>query len=295
MAAHHYVPRFVLKRWADKGLISAYSWLAESGKAVANRRTLGQACSVEELNALRTVPATNRYDAEMSFTRIDTAAARALSCMLDGGVSALTPENRRAWARFVNSVPVRMPEPLLHLGPEAFRRAVAEHENDEEGPAWVRPYVSKRFLERAAEHATDAPVQAAVSLSSREEHVDAIADMRWWTRRFDDDRVLIGDRPLLTEPRQPWPCGIPLDHPRAVIALPLSPRVIWYASADGRARTISRRQTGGMALISANRESILRCSVHVFAKTPAPEFRAWVMKQVEERGGPPPLPAYPRS
>ena len=146
MASHHYVPRFVLKRWATNGLLFGYSWHPKAKRAVPNRVTVPEACSLEELNALRTVAPMNRYDAEIDFTRIDTSASRALTTMLDGGVRALTTANRRAWAKFINSLPVRMPETLLHLGPEAFRRAVATHTNDKEEPEWVRPYVTARFL-----------------------------------------------------------------------------------------------------------------------------------------------------
>ncbi|RYB05738.1 DUF4238 domain-containing protein [Lichenibacterium ramalinae] len=290
MAAHHYVPRYILKHWATDGLLAGYSWHAKARRSVANRVTIPEACSREELNALRTVADDKRYDAETSFTKIDTPAARALTTMLDAGVPALTPANRRAWAKFINSLPVRMPETLLHLGPEAFRRAVEVHKHDKDGPEWVRPYVTARFLERVAEHALDAPVRAAMDLSMREDNVDTIATMAWWTRRFEGSRVLMGDRPLLTAPRQPWPCGIPIDNPHAVLVFPLSPSVIWYASANVKSRTISRRQSSEVALLKANRETIQRSAQRVFAKTPAADFRSWIMAEIDRRGEPAPLP-----
>jgi len=116
-----------------------------------------------------------------------------------------------------------------------------------------------RALER------NVPIGISMELAADEQKRDTLLGMNWWVRKFDVNAVLIGDRPLLTTPAAKWPCGIPLDVPRCVIALPISPRAIFFASPEQKSRSQMSKMNPGAILHSVNSETLRRAVEYVFA------------------------------
>src|SRR5215471_16843163 len=97
MARHHYVPQFLLRRWASKGMFVGYRFDSASETVAENpKTTVASQCQIPDLNAYFNVPQSQADFPETGFftPRVDTPAARALNVMLRKGVRALNSEQR---------------------------------------------------------------------------------------------------------------------------------------------------------------------------------------------------------
>jgi len=138
MARHHFVPLFLLRRWAVNGI----SFEPSVGRVIENARAIvASACQIKNLNTFFAVPAAQRDFPETQFFTpcVDTPAATALDVMLAKGVSALTEAQRMDWTRLLVSFGVRWvrkrsprPSILLKLPPHlrANGQAPAAHPAD---------------------------------------------------------------------------------------------------------------------------------------------------------------------
>jgi hypothetical protein len=266
MARHHYVPQFLLQRWASVGRFTAYFWSDEARRVIENDKALvSNACQIPNLNVFHNVPAGQREWLENDYftPRVDTPASDALTKMLNYGVDSLSWRERCDWARLLVSFGVRTPETLRHLGPQRAREAIASLQTPPE-------LASEE--ERSADHFISLnsptfehnwPRKAAANLSSDPGKLLAIADMKWWLRRWDRKTIIIGDRPLLSVPPAPYPCGLPLNNPSCLIMLPVGPDAVFFACSN--ARSISRQPPRRKIAHLINQETIKRSWNTVFA------------------------------
>ena len=112
------------------------------------------------------------------------------------------------------------------------------------------------------------PLNIAMDLSTDPEKLAAINVMTWWIRHWTRPVILIGDRPLLTFPRAPHPCGIPLDHPSCLIALPIAPNAVFFASANPKTKVKARKMTPSKVAFAVNEETVWRSTcVYAFDKS----------------------------
>jgi hypothetical protein len=223
MARHHYVPRFLLRRWSTSGRFVAYYWDDASNRPVENHKaTVASACQIPDLNTFLGVPESQRDFPETSFftPRVDTPAAVALRIMLEGGVGALTPRQRVDWARLLVSFGLRMPETLRDMGPTETKKAFHLVEAASRGRPEDERKVAALVRQNLRTFQRNFPLRAAIEISVHPAKLAAVNEMQWWVRRWDRSAILIGDRPLLTSPRMRYPCGIPLDDPSCLVVLP---------------------------------------------------------------------------
>jgi hypothetical protein len=125
MARHHYVPKFLLKRWAVNGIFVGYYFESAFDKVTENAKaTVASACQISDLNTYFGVHVSQSDFPETGFftPRVDTPAASALRVMLARGVRALTPKQRMDWARLLVSFAVRTPETLREMGRKRRRK-----------------------------------------------------------------------------------------------------------------------------------------------------------------------------
>jgi hypothetical protein len=267
MPRHHYVPQFLLRCWATEGQLTAYRWIEAATRVVGSRASVVECCQIEDLHAFFGVPRGEREAPERDFftPRIDTPAAKAHARMLAEGVRGLNEAERTAWARFLVAFGVRTPETLRSLGPEQYRRATAQSlaaptENRE-----VEVIVASLLDAEIRANERNVPLQIAMEFADDPSKFLIVTRMKWWLRRFDENQVLLGDRPLLSQPPANWPCGIAIDDERCLIALPIAPNVVFFASADQRARAAMRRESPGKLLHRMNAITIERAVEYVFA------------------------------
>jgi hypothetical protein len=261
MARHHYVPQFLLRQWATRGRFVSYYSEAASGRVIENAKaTVVSACQIPDLNNYFGVHASQRDFPETGFftPRIDTPAATALQAMLKRGIRALTPEQRTDWARLLISFGVRTPETLRDMGPRETKKAFVLVEASAKGPPEAERRVSAMIEQSMPTFQRNFPLNIAMDLSTDPEKLAAVNAMTWWIRRWPQSVILIGDRPLLTFPRAPHPCGIPLNHPSCLIALPIAPNAVFFASANAKTKDKARKMTPSKLAFTVNEETIWR-------------------------------------
>ena len=137
MARHHFVPQFLLRRWATNGKFVSYHFEISANRVIENPKAIvASACQIENLNTFFGVPASQRDFPETQYLtpRVDTPAAAALQVMLANGVRALSAEQRIDWARLLVSFAVRTPETLREMGPNETTRAFDFVEAAAKGP-----------------------------------------------------------------------------------------------------------------------------------------------------------------
>ena len=272
MARHHYVPQFLLRNWATHGQFFAYYWKDAAKKVIENQRAaVASACQIPNLNSFFGVAKERRDVVETRFFTpiVDTPAADALGVMLSKGVPALSEEQRHDWARLLVSFGLRTPETLEQLGPERTREAFAIAEASPKGSSENEAKVTKAFAQSMPTLERNLPRQIAMEMSVDLAHMLPINGMQWWVRRWDRNAILIGDRPLLTYPRQPRPCGIPLKNRNCLIVLPLSSSTVFFACVNPRTRTKMRGMLLSRLATVINDETIWRCATTVYARDDA--------------------------
>jgi hypothetical protein len=209
---------------------------------------------------------------------VDTPAAIALQAMLSKGISALTSKQRTDWCRLLVSFGVRTPETLRSMGPAETKKAFALVEARASRPTAAERRVSEMIQQGMPTLAHNFPLNIAMDLSTDPTKLAAVDGMTWWIRRWTRPGILIGDRPLLTFPRAPYPCGIPLDHPSCLIALPIAPNAVFFASADSKSKDKVRGMTPSKIAFIENEETILRSTI-VYAADKS--LASFVMPRVE--------------
>jgi hypothetical protein len=268
---HHYVPRFLLKQWATNGRLVGYFFETQSNKVLENpKATVAHACEIPDLNIFFGVHVSQRDFQETGFFTpyIDTPAAAAWRVMLANGVRALTSKQRMDWARLLVSFGVRTPETLRDMGPKETRKAFDLVKATAKGPSDDQQKVTALIDKNMQIFQRNFPLSIAMELSADPRKLAAIDGMLWWIRRWERPVILIGDRPLLTFPRMQYPCGIPLHNPSCVIALPIAPNAVFFASANARTRSSARRKAPGRLAYAVNEESIWRSTcVYAFDKS----------------------------
>jgi len=288
---HHFVPQFLLKRWAANGRFVAYYFETAANRVIENgKATVASACQIADLNVLFGVHVSQRDFPERAFftPRVDTPAATALEQMLKGGVRVLTGAQRADWARFLVSLAVRTPETLRKMGPQETKKAFDLVEASAKGPPAAEEKVTSIIQANMGNFKRNFPLEAAMELSIDPEKLATVADMMWWIRSWARPAVLIGDRPLLTSPRARFPCGIPLDDPSCLIVLPIAPDAVFFASANRKTRDKMRKMSLGKIASLVNEETILRSTCVYF---PNKSLSGFVMPRVEGKANGTRLPS----
>jgi hypothetical protein len=263
MPRHHYVPQFLLRQWSSSGRLVAYYYDSRANRVLENAKvSVATACQIKNLNILFGVSASQRDFPETGFftPHVDTPAAVALQVMLSKGIDALSPKQRMDWARLLISFGVRTPETLRIMGPQETTKAFDLVEAIAKGPPEDEHRVTALIRANMALFKRNFPLNAAMELSTDPKKLEAVNGMTWWIRRWPRSAILIGDRPLLTCPRAPRPCGIPLNDPSCLIVLPISPQRVFFASANVRTRAKVRRMSVGRIATMVNEETIWRSS-----------------------------------
>jgi hypothetical protein len=256
-----YVPQFLLKQWATEGRFVRYHFEAGAAKVIENpTATVVSSCQIRDLNSYFGLSGSSRDFPETAFfgPRVDTPAAGVLQVMSEAGMGALTLQQRTDWARLIVSFAVRTPEALRQMGPEETRKAFALVEARAKGPPDAERKVSALIQREMRKLERNFPLNVAMDLSTDPAKLGAVNGMLWWIRRWPRPMILIGDRPLLTSPRARYPCGIPLDERSCLIALPIAPNAVFFASASAKTKDKMRKMTPSKIARIVNEETILR-------------------------------------
>lgn len=236
---HHYYPRFAVKRWVDESsLVQPYEWAPDSANdpiRVLKRKSPKSICSELDLYALKNVDESLRYHVETNFfaSKIDEPASNVLLAIEEKGIKKLDNIEKKIWSRFIVSIPARMPETIDKRGISYAQNFLNENsaeylDSKREGD----PDSFFDFAEREAPgYVRDTILQAIPRLIMSDDVVNQLLHMNWWIKKFHNHEILLGDRPLLSSTDQiNAPCAFNAYDPRHMIALPISPRAVFFAS-----------------------------------------------------------------
>ncbi|MFG6997402.1 DUF4238 domain-containing protein [Burkholderia pseudomallei] len=224
---HHFVPRFFLRGWTTNHRLTRFEWVRGTldVREVSIKRIAGR----EHLYALRHVPNDPQFvEREFMGPFIDDPAASVYHRMV-GPPSKLSNVQRSIWTRFLMSLRVRTPEVIDRLRVEAaddLRQRLMEQPDEYEalrGPN--DPATLFDFMEQHRPgFVADFGIRMLPDLMNHAPIARTIFQMYWWSQRFDGATVdlLTSDRPLIVTPA--------LNDPRCVIALPLTPRLAFFAA-----------------------------------------------------------------
>src|SRR5664280_996403 len=168
MARHHFVPQFLLHKWAHKGQLVSYTRIKATGAVKAGSTSVVKACQVKDLNAFFGISKEKREAPERDFwtPHIDSPAANAHQTILKYGVQALSSEQQEAWAAFLISFGVRTPETLRILGPAEYRKAMAKSQTNPTEAPEVEAVVNDLIAAEMRKLERNVPIHIAMKLAS---------------------------------------------------------------------------------------------------------------------------------
>jgi len=226
---HHYNPEFYLSQWAGPdGLVCEIK--KAHGKVEARRKS--PKATGFERDLYRTVGVPDEQHIEKTFmSRLDNDAASALQKILSGDGTEWSGAERTAWTTFILSLLFRNPENVKII--KDYIRQIWE-----QGMSALEADYAARRLPTAPETfdgyvALTKPAAAEISASNllmkiiaNERVGRTIFDMHWTRHVLKNSKLqlLTSDRPII------MPFG--LGDPRAYIALPVSPTVLFVAAHD---------------------------------------------------------------
>jgi hypothetical protein len=198
---------------------------------------------------------------------IDTPAAGALELLLARNLRGMTDTTKRAWTRFLMSLALRNPETLAVLNAEMRHQLIAQScANPEVREAYrasgdrrdIAAWVQEQYppmLERAG---TFPLLPLLIEELSKPFHA-----MRWFVFDLSDaaTSLLTSDRPFFEQ--------YGFGDPRYVVALPISPRLLFVAANDRDMALTYTRQPPETVVVTVNERLVAQAAAHVYGTSKA--------------------------
>jgi hypothetical protein len=239
---HHFIPRFYSKRWARSGNLCEFS---RPHDVVKPRRTspkgtgyVSKLYSIDDDDEMRP----NRLEEEF-FKPVDTGAADAL-VLLEGDIAndAWPLRLRLAWARFVMTLLMRMPEDMATM--EASYRKEFAYLTEEQERQWTarrKPHwpvtLEAALAGLDVKAAAGQAKEVATKLMQNERVTTKLAAMHWQAVDVSSARglLLTSDRPVQLRSK--------LGEGTAQLILPTGPSRLFIAGGNRKqtADIVSRR------------------------------------------------------
>ena len=226
---HHFNPAFSLKPWA--GNDGNVCQMRKIGGKVIPRKVHPNATGFEkDLYRIDEVGPEQAQHVEKNFFKpLDTDAERALQKILSGDSSPWNDPTRSAWARYVMSLIFRVPAAVQVLkdhSAEMWKEGVKAQEADYENrrlPTDPQTFAEYSALMNPAASQIGA-ANMLMQIIDNEQVGTTVVNMHWSRIPLPKANVelLCSDRPV------DKPLGF--DDPRAYIAIPVAPRLLFVAA-----------------------------------------------------------------
>lgn len=274
---HHYVPQFLLRRWCDAGG-KLQSFKVLDGRVVSNALAPEYTGYEDGLYALgdNALGIEQDHLEKRLFGPIDNDAAVALGKIERR--EAITPDDKIAWAFFLNSLRLRKPDVIRHMrgqGMAVLKRFLAEGDTAlPEG--WPS---SEEWL--AQHYPGMMEAQSLISWLSQsvlhDEMTKRFHDLNWWVLPFKPEapKLLLSDLPIH------WEGGVNTDQ--FFIQMPIGPDRIFFGT-DSKATEDFLTNLPSVELICrVNRGSLASSSNRIWGADAA-EGRAFIEANLDALG-----------
>lgn len=258
---HHYVPKFLLRRWTDAaGNMHRYRLIDGHLK----RRNVSPASTgyLPDLYSVSTEVwgvAKDHIEKEGFFGPIDNNAANAL-CKLERRIT-LAEKDHIAWTVFLCSLRGRQPDVIEFLRTDARQfhsdvLATLDSQNLPAGGTTTEQWFNSHFP-GAIDTATFASWLPRMILN--DEVVNRFGSLKWWCREFlaDAPKLLLSDLPLQWERD--------LHDPGFFILLPIGPDRIFFGTASEETEDVLSRMPAADMIYKANRSALASCAQYFWA------------------------------
>lgn len=264
---HHFIPQFMLRRWAvnDGKLVRFYR---PRNKVVTCPLAPAAVGYAQHLYTLAGYPLEIRAGIEKKYMGpvVDDPAAKAMDILIAHDGPRLTGRMREAWTRFLMSLWLRTPNALADITAEAeatLRANLAVRPEEYEA---VRkdgdPPTMTEWLDQKLPHIlSNFGKQLLPQLIDNEKIGTAIIQMKWATLEFQQNfpDLLLGDTPLFRSH------GV--GDERCVIALPISPTSLFVATPTQAGMTAILQSTGPTLTKAMNETTVAQAARDVFGTT----------------------------
>lgn len=250
---HHHVPVFYLRKWANPAGRIVVTRKTDAGlhRSEARPESVG---FEKNLWAFEAQPSGDRQAVEREvFAKIDAAAAPVLRKLTETRDQP-TDEEAATWVQFLQSLHIRVPANVWRVrneAPTALAALLAQPDEDFDRLKGHHPAAHPaEFLQMEAPHVlADAGARLLPLLVGNEQARGALLGMRWMWRRLGPGAptLLTADVPLILVNG--------LYDPDCLIALPLSPRHVFFATRQERVlRRIAKESDA--AVVRKTNESV---------------------------------------
>ena len=220
----HHVPEFLMRPWAEDGVLSGYRW--NPYRKTIECKRLGPKAFCYKIDAwmLDSHPLGRDALERLFFSPLDDEGAEARDILLDKGVQGLDVNYRCAFARLLLSLEVRKPqyiEQVYKLSNDFDEDAELLSALEQEGESGTP---SEWWRANAGYSVRDKLMTNFVGFSDNSKIGKSLINMKWTVSRVskDSDSLILSDQPLIRFGG--------LDDPDVKWLLPLDPRSIFCAS-----------------------------------------------------------------
>lgn len=261
---HHYVPVFYLKQWAESdGRVPYFQWLPQ--RIIQSRVTPKYTAYETNLYARDKVPVEERHNVEAFFQKLDTEAALIYRRLINLEKFDFSVDERLAWAMFLMAANLRMPD-IVRLVKDDATQTLKEKLN--ENPAEVERILGHRptmslleFTEKSRPGLVENfGLDMMLRHLTNEDRLKEVMGMEWSAHSVpaSNNELLTCDRPL-------WYMENP-THKEFAMVLPLSPRVLFVASRNGKLNRAITHEREGLIAEKLNVSIISRALERVYGR-----------------------------
>jgi hypothetical protein len=233
-----------------------FSMRQANGSILMSRVKPTETAFENRLYSYEKVPVAQRQALEKTFfgQEIDDRAAPVLVKLCEGDVTNLSVKERIDWTRFLIASRLRVPEivnDLRKAGSAELRRSLTEDhdeylaiKDDDDAPTLLE-WTEHKFVGLTDNFG----MMILPSVITDPKHAKLIDTMHWWL-----EDVSVANVELLTSDRPLW-VSTGLKNPNCLLALPLTPTRIFFAS-NNRDHQMTLHTQGANRLVRRCNESI---------------------------------------
>jgi len=271
---HHYVPQFLLRSWATYSIDEKVEvYRLDLDRLTSTRHSPKYTAYEDNLYALTRpmVAGMEQQAIEKYYLKlVDNYGAHVRDKLLGQGLRSLTIKERKDWTIFLMSLRLRQPDIMEMLRDQAAIQLrtilAAQPEKYEELAGINDPLTLEEWTEQQFPGLIENfGLGIFQNLVNNPNIGNRIIKMKWWLWDFSEVNhdLLIADHPCI------FTSGI--DDPRLIMALPISPKVVFMTTQDETTANSLRSQRPRELAMRINESSVAQARIRLYSQDKSPE------------------------